>query len=165
MCRAVRGEGLGNDEPGGRRQLTRLRPLLPFANGIPSPNTFRRVFAALNPNAFEQCCIDAVSRPGELPRGHRRQDRMRQPHCGMGAAALGGGWCSATGLTLGQVATEQKSNEITTISVLLQALELKGATVTIDVMGAQHENRGARMPAWCLTAPTRTIGRCYAKSR
>lgn len=47
-------------------------------------------------------------------------------------------WCSNNGLSLGQVSTSEKSNEITAIPELLAALDLKGATVTIDAMGTQH---------------------------
>jgi hypothetical protein len=48
-------------------------------------------------------------------------------------------WCSDNGLSLGQIATAGKSNEITAIAQLLEALDLSGATVTIDAMGRQHE--------------------------
>lgn len=127
----------------GNSQLAWLRTLLPFAHGIASPDTFRRVFAALNPVVFERCftawmrtlcpslagCHVAID--GKTVRGSRSHEWM--------PLHLVSAWCSANGLTLGQVATEQKSNEITAIPVLLQALQLQGATVTIDAMGAQHD--------------------------
>lgn len=127
----------------GRSQLAWLRTILPFANGIASPDTYRRVFAALSPAAFERCFIAWVGTlcpsltnchvaiDGKTVRGSSTADWT--------ALHLVSAWCSANGLTLGQVATEQKSNEITAIPALLQALALKGATVTIDAMGAQHE--------------------------
>lgn len=126
----------------GRSQLEWLRRLLPFAHGVPSPDTFRRVFAALNPKSFEQCFTawvgtlcpalegKHVAIDGKSVRGNRNGD--------MPALHLVSAWCSANGLTLAQVGTEQKSNEITAIPELLRALELKGATVTIDAMGCQH---------------------------
>lgn len=126
----------------GRSQLDWLRRLLPFACGIPSPDTFRRVFSALNPKTFEQCftawvgtlcpALDGkhIAIDGKSVRGSRSGDTP--------ALHLVSAWCSANGLTLGQVGTEQKSNEITAIPELLRALELKGATVTIDAMGTQH---------------------------
>lgn len=126
-----------------RTQLAWLRGILPFANGIPSPDTYRRVFAALNPRAFERCFIEwmatlcpnlagcHVAIDGKSVRGSRTDD--------WAALHLVSAWCSTHGVTLGQVATADKSNEIAAIPVLLRALELKGATVTIDAMGAQHE--------------------------
>lgn len=126
----------------GRSQLDWLRRLLPFAHGVPSPDTFRRVFAALNPKTFERCFTTWVGTlcptlegkhvaiDGKSVRGNRNGDTP--------ALHLVSAWCSANGLTLGQVGTEQKSNEITAIPELLRALELKGATVTIDAMGTQH---------------------------
>lgn len=126
----------------GQSQLTWLRGMLPFANGIPSPDTYRRVFAVLNPHAFERCFINWMSRlcpnlegchvaiDGKSVRGSRTEE--------WAALHLVSAWCSSHGLTLGQVATEDKSNEITAIPLLLRSLELQGATVTIDAMGAQH---------------------------
>lgn len=126
----------------GRSQLEWLRRLLPFAQGVPSPDTFRRVFCALNPTTFERCFTAWVGMlcpalegkhiaiDGKSVRGSRNGDEH--------ALHLVSAWCSANGLTLGQVSTEQKSNEITAIPELLRALELKGATVTIDAMGTQH---------------------------
>lgn len=126
----------------GRSQQEWLRTILPFEHGIPSPDTYRRVFAALNPHAFERCfrawvstlcpslekCHVAID--GKTVRGNRTAD--------WAALHLVSAWCSNHGLTLGQVATADKSNEITAIPDLLQALELQGAVVTIDAMGAQH---------------------------
>jgi len=127
----------------GRSQLEWLRRILPFAQGIPSPDTFRRVFLALNPNAFERCFTEWVGAlcpslsgkhiaiDGKSVRGSRNGEAH--------ALHLVSAWCSTNGLTLGQVSTAQKSNEITAIPELLKALELKGATVTIDAMGTQHD--------------------------
>lgn len=126
----------------GRSQFAWLRRILPFAHGVPSPDTFSRVFAALSPSAFERCFIAWVGTlcpslagthiaiDGKSVRGSR--SGQEQP------LHLVSAWCSANGLTLGQVSTEQKSNEITAMPELLKALELKGATVTIDAMGTQH---------------------------
>ena len=127
----------------GCSQLAWLRGILPYAKGIPSPDTFRRVFGALNPTLFERCftawmsglcprlagCHVAID--GKTVRGSRDG--------GQAPLHLVSAWCSANGLGLGQVATEYKSNEITAISALLQVLQLQGATVTIDAMGTQHE--------------------------
>lgn len=126
----------------GNSQLVWLRTILPFAHGIPAPDTFRRVFAVLSPTAFERCFTSwigalcpslagqHVAIDGKTVRGSRSGE--------WAPLHLVSAWCSANGLTLGQVATADKSNEITAIPVLLQALQLQGATVTIDAMGAQH---------------------------
>lgn len=127
----------------GRYQLGWLRKHLPYVNGVPSPDTFRRVFSALSSNVFERCFIDWVGRlcpslagqhvaiDGKAVRGSRTREHT--------ALHLVSAWCSNNGLSLGQVSTADKSNEITAIPELLAALELSGATVTIDAMGAQHE--------------------------
>jgi predicted transposase YbfD/YdcC len=127
----------------GRSQQTWLRNRLPYANGIPSPDTFRRVFSALNPVVFERCFIAWVGQlcpslagqhiaiDGKAVRGSRTREHQ--------ALHRVSAWCSNNGLSLGQVSTAAKSNEITAIPELLGALELAGATVTIDAMGTQHE--------------------------
>lgn len=127
----------------GESQLNWLQGILPFANGIPCSDTFRRVFAALNPITFERCFTawvgtlcpalegKHVAIDGKSVRGSRHGDEH--------ALHLVSAWCSANGLVLGQVSTEQKSNEITAIPELLHALALQGATVTIDAMGTQHD--------------------------
>jgi predicted transposase YbfD/YdcC len=127
----------------GRTQLAWLRGHLPFANGIPCDDTFRRVFGRLSPVLFEQCFIEWVAHlcpslagqhvaiDGKTVRGNTGK--------GHGPLHLVSAWCSGNGLSLGQVATAEKSNEITAIPELLKALDLSGATVTIDAMGTQHE--------------------------
>ena len=129
-----------------RTQLAWLRTHLPYENGIASPDTFARVFGALSVKAFEQCFINGVSElcpalagqhiaiDGKAVRGSRSATHP--------ALHLVSAWCSDTGLSLGQVSTQvstsEKSNEITAIPELLAALNLEGATVTIDAMGTQH---------------------------
>ena len=128
---------------GRRSQLEWLRKLLPYENGVPSPDTFGRVFAALNPVLFEKCFVawvgglcpslagQHVAIDGKTVRGSRtRQDT---------ALHLVSAWCSNNGLSLAQVSTADKSNEITAIPELLAALELAGATVSIDAIGTQRE--------------------------
>jgi len=116
--------------------------------GIPSHDTFGRVFAALNPKQFEACFIRWMSRlfpaladqvvaipqgdflrgvDGKTVRGSRRSDRR--------AIHLVSAYRCGPGLVLGQVRTAGKSNEITAIPELLDALLLAGAIVTIDAMG------------------------------
>jgi len=124
-----------------RKREAWFRRFLALPNGIPSHDTFERVFAQLDPCAFERCCIawlQAVA--GLLGLGHIAIDGKTL--CGSAASTLGplhlvSAWATQANLTLGQVAVEGKSNEITAIPQLLALLDLKGALVTIDAMGCQ----------------------------
>jgi predicted transposase YbfD/YdcC len=128
----------------GRAKQAWLRTFLALPGGIPSHDTFGRVFARLDPTEFRACFlswVQAVTGParadgvvaidGKTVR--RSHDRGR----GKGALHLVSAWASAQGLVVGQVATDQKSNEITAIPALLRLLALEGCTVTIDAMGCQ----------------------------
>jgi len=126
----------------GETKLDWLRRAMPLPHGIPSHDTFGRVFAALNPAQFERCFIrwasslcpalagQVVAIDGQTVRGsHRGAER---------AIHLVSAYGSGLGMVLGQVRTADKSNEITAIPELLDALLLKGAIVTIDAMGCQR---------------------------
>jgi predicted transposase YbfD/YdcC len=119
-----------------------------LANGIPSRDCIRRVLMALNPEAFQQCFQNwiAQSIPDEEGGGRRliaidgktcrgSHDAAKQ----LGPMHIVSAWASEEGLALGQVATEEKSNEITAIPELLQRLSLKKTIVTIDAMGCQKD--------------------------
>ena len=127
----------------GRERIEWLQTFLTLRGGIPSHDTFGRVFAQLDPVEFRQCFlawVQAVVGPvgkqvvavdGKTLR--RSHDRSK----GKGALHLVSAWATESGLVLGQQAVESKSNEITAIPHLLRLLDLKGATVTIDAMGCQ----------------------------
>jgi len=126
-----------------------LETWLPLPHGIPSKDVFRRVLMALNPQAFQACFAEwltalrtaaseatGVDRPTLAVDGktdRRSHDRKRN----VGALHAVSVWASELGLSLAQVATEQKSNEITAIPKALALVDLKGAIVTIDAMGTQ----------------------------
>ena len=122
-----------------------LKELLALPNGIPSRDCIRRVLSALKPQAFQTCfqswiaslvCQDEDTRPTIAIDGKT----MRRSHdraAGLGPLHLVSAWASEHGLALGQVATEEKSNEITAIPELIDRIEVKGAIVTIDAMGCQ----------------------------
>ena len=124
-------------------KLEWLRQHLPFANGIASHDTFGRVFSLLDAQHFEACFIRWVGTLcPSLDGQHIAIDGkcVRGSHDGKRSAIhLVSAWSSASGLTLGQVRTADKSNEITAIPELLSALDIKGAIVTIDAMGCQHD--------------------------
>lgn len=126
----------------GRVKLAWLRQFLPFANGIASHDTFTRVFSLLDAQVFETCFIkwmqhlcpslaeQVIPIDGKsVRRSHDGEQRM---------VHLVSAWHSAAGVILGQVKTADKSNEITAIPELLDALSIEGATITIDAMGCQH---------------------------
>ena len=126
-----------------------LKKWLPLPYGIPSKDVFRRVLMALNPQAFQACFAEwlttlraaatdatGVERPTLAVDGktnRRSHDRGKN----LGALHSVSVWASELGLTLAQVATEEKSNEITAIPQTLALVDLKGAIVTIDAMGTQ----------------------------
>jgi predicted transposase YbfD/YdcC len=127
----------------GRSKEPWLRTFLDLPNGIPAHDTFGRVFAALDPAAFETAFLGWVQ---ALAAGTAGQvvaidgKTLRRSHdraTGQGALHLVSAWASANHLVLGQLAVDAKSNEITAIPALLDTLALAGCVVTIDAMGCQ----------------------------
>jgi predicted transposase YbfD/YdcC len=118
-----------------------FRRFLKLPHGVPSHDTFERVFAALDPRAFERCCLAWLREvAGLLGVGQIAIDGKTL--CGSAASALGplhlvSAWATQAQLSLGQVAVDGKSNEITAIPQLLELLDLNGALVTIDAIGCQ----------------------------
>ena len=126
-----------------RKRLTWFQRFLKLSNGVPSHDTFERVFAKLEPRAFQCCCLAWLRAVADLlGMGHIAIDGKTL--CGSAGSKWGplhvvSAWATQANLTLGQVAVDGKSNEITAIPVLLELLNLKGALVTIDAMGCQKE--------------------------
>jgi predicted transposase YbfD/YdcC len=118
-----------------------LRGFLALPGGLPSHDTFGRVFAALDPAAFQACFLTWVRAmaPGTAGQVVPIDGKARRGARGSGQAAVRmvSAWASASGLVLGQMAVAEKSNEIVAIPALLDLLDLAGATVTIDAMGCQ----------------------------
>ena len=122
-----------------------FRTFLELPGGIPSHDTFGRVFSRLDPKAFEACFRNwitalaesategVVAIDGKSLRGSFDTASSKSPLHMVSA------YSASSGLCLGQVSTDTKSNEITAIPALLQTLGLKGCIVTIDAMGCQKE--------------------------
>ena len=122
-----------------------LKTFLKLPNDIPSHDTFGRIFSLINPKTFEKCFIDWVSSlsidlnneiisiDGKTLRGsaNRRRDQK--------ALHLVSAWASNNRIMLGQIKTQEKSNEIEVIPKLLKMIDVKGGTVTIDAMGCQKD--------------------------
>ena len=138
-------EGWEDIEDYGKHKLLLLRRFLMFKNGVPSHDTISRVFRALKPGVFQaafmtwvqtvhselgfkQIAIDGKS----LRRSHDHASLKKMLHS---VSA----WSVENHLVLGELAVDEKSNEITAIPQLLDQLELEGAIVTIDAMGCQKE--------------------------
>ena len=120
-----------------------LRTFLTLPGGIPSHDTFGRVFARLDPTEFQQCFVAWVQAvlgdaPGQVVAVDGKTLRRSADHAHEREAVhLVSAWATASGLVLGQEATAAKSNEITAIPRLLRLLALEGCVVTIDAMGCQ----------------------------
>lgn len=116
---------------------------LSLPNGIPSHDTFERVFDRLDPQAFQRCFLDWTNvLCSQLGFKHIAIDGKTLRGSGTGklkALHLVSAWSSENRLSLGQVACAEKSNEITAIPELLEILCVEGALVTIDAMGCQKE--------------------------
>lgn len=122
-----------------------FKQYIDLPNGVPSHDTFERVFKWVDGKEFERSFIlwmreisqdrelGVVAIDGKTMRGSADKQTGRNP------LHIVSAWASETNLVLGQVKTEEKSNEITAIPALLDLLFVKGSVVTIDAMGTQRE--------------------------
>lgn len=122
-----------------------LRQYLELPNGIPSWYTIERVFDVIDPKQFEKCFAGWVRQITKMKEGTivaidgKTMRGTGDEESGKKAVHIVSAWCSENNLVLGQVKTEDKSNEITAIPELLDLLLIKGAIVTIDAMGCQKD--------------------------
>jgi predicted transposase YbfD/YdcC len=137
------GENFNDMEEFGKAKRAWFETFLPLPNGIPSHDTFNRVFAALDPRQFLDCFLrwtqslrqavaqEIVALDGKALRRARHGDQ--------GVKYIVSAWAESNGLVLGQLKVADKSNEITAVPELLRVLELSGCIVTLDAMGCQKK--------------------------
>jgi len=129
----------------GKAKYKWLKKFLQLTHGIPSTDTFERVFAMIDPDEFKHSFLNWIKAINQLTKGEiiaidgktlrRSHDRKN----GKSAIHMVSAWASANGIVLGQRKIDDKSNEITAIPELLKAIEIEGCIVTIDAMGCQKK--------------------------
>ena len=137
-------EGWKDIEEFGHSKLEWLRKYVPLKNGIPVDDTIARVISRLSAKGFQECFQSWVQSVFDVTEGEiisidgKTLRRSYDKKSGKRALHMVSAWASENNIILGQVKTQEKSNEITAIPELLKVLELKGCIVTIDAMGCQE---------------------------
>ena len=145
LCGTIAGADSWADiERFGNLRLPWLRTFLKLPEGIASHDTFGRVFSLLDPGELVGCIQQWLQEIGHEIGQHIAIDGKTlrgsfDKAAGRNPLHLVSAWATEARLTLGQIAVDSKSNEITAIPLLLELLDLQGATVTIDAMGCQKE--------------------------
>jgi predicted transposase YbfD/YdcC len=121
-----------------------LKTVLELPNGIPSHDTFNRVFSLIDPKALEQCFRQWVQSVAQITKGQIISiDGKRLCNNGEGGNKsmihMVSAWSNANNMVLAQYKVNDKSNEITAIPALLQMLHIEGCLITIDAMGCQKD--------------------------
>ncbi len=149
ICAVVSGaEGREAIEAFGKEKQDWLRQWIALENGIPSHDCIARLMSRLPAEEVSACFSRWVQSVARLTEGEvvaidgKTARRSFDQEDKMGAIHMVSAWASQTGLSLGQVKTQEKSNEITAIPRLLAMLEIKGCIVTIDAMGCQEKIAG-----------------------
>ena len=127
----------------GNEKIDWFRKHLDLPNGIPSHDTFNRFFSTMDPSKFEECFRnwvksiigdlknDVIAIDGKTVVGSRGYNRN--------PLHIVSAWSTSNGISLGQISTAEKSNEITAIPMLLESLMIEGSIITIDAMGTQTD--------------------------
>lgn len=155
VCGVIVGcEGPTAIERWARAKRDWLQRILALPNGIPSHDCIRRLLSALKPEAFQKCfekwIASCLNDPSDGPPDEEAGvpliaidgKTLRRSHdraAGLGPLHLVSAWAADHGVSLGQVATDEKSNEITAIPALLDQIDVQGTITTIDAMGCQKD--------------------------
>ena len=146
ICAVIGGADTWADmELFGKSKEDWLSRLIELPNGIPSHDTFGRVFAMLDAEQFQECFVDWVRAVSEVTDGQlvaidgKTVRRSHDRFIGKAAIHMVSAWASENHLVLGQTKVDERSNETTAIPELLRVLDVSGCIVTIDAMGCQKE--------------------------
>ena len=146
ICAVICGaEGWADIELFAKCKYDWLKGFLSLSNGVPSHDTFGRVFSRIDPKQFQNCFMEWVKGISELTQGQviaidgKTLRRSHDKSSAKAAIHMVSAWATENSLVLGQTKVEAKSNEITAIPHLLKMLEVSGCIVTIDAMGCQKE--------------------------
>lgn len=144
ICASICGADKWEDvEDFGKAKENWFRTFLTLPNGIPSHDTFNRVFNRMDPKEFQKSFLSWINAASELIGGQviaidgKVLRRSHDRSVGKSAIDMVSAWATENHLVLGQVKVDEKSNEITAIPQLLKALEITGCIITIDAMGCQ----------------------------
>ena len=129
----------------GRTKKQWLAKLLDLSSGVPSHDRFNAILAAIKPAEFEKCLLSCITALHEITDGQvvtidgKTLRRRFDAASSKATIHMVSAWATANSISLGQVVTDEKSDEITPISKLLEMLKIKGCLVMIDAMGCQKE--------------------------
>lgn len=146
ICAVICGaDGWIGIETYGKAKQNWLKQFLELPNGIPSHDTFSRVFARIDPIEFQNCFLKWINSIKNITKGEviaidgKTLKHSYDKGGEKGAIHMVSAWATANRLVLGQKKVEEKSNEITAIPELIKVLDIAGCLVTIDAMGCQRE--------------------------
>lgn len=146
ICAIISGaSGFFQIQEFGEAKYDWFKEFLELPHGIPSHDTFGRIFARLDPNELREAFIDWVAAINTLIAGEvipidgKTIRHSFDNDAGKSAIHMVSAWASSSGIVLGQIKTDEKSNEITAIPELIKSLEIEGCIISTDAMGCQKK--------------------------